>query len=173
MAEVVFLGRGGQGVVTSARICATALFRTGFYVQTFPEFGPERAGAPVKAYLRFSREPIELRTPVERADIAVVLEERLLSFVTIERLVRRGAHVVVNSAARGPEPAGASHRIIKVDASGVAARLGRPRSVGIALLGAMSRSIGVPEIGALEQAVSEFLSPQDAAVARAAYSEVM
>ncbi|MCS6787728.1 MAG: 2-oxoacid:acceptor oxidoreductase family protein [Aigarchaeota archaeon] len=169
---MVFLGRGGQGVVTSARICATALFRTGFHVQTFPEFGPERAGAPVRAYLRFSRRPIELRTPVERADVAVVLEERLLGFVPLERLVKRESHVVVNSATRGPEPSGAPYRVTVVNASWIAERLGRPRSVGIALLGAMSRAIGVPEIGALEQAVSEHLSPQDAAVARAAYNEV-
>ena len=67
--EIIFHGRGGQGAVTAAEIMAYAAILSGLYAQTFPEFGAERRGAPVKAYFRVDdKEPIYERNPVERPE---------------------------------------------------------------------------------------------------------
>ena len=72
--EVRWHGRGGQGVVTGSNLLARAMISEGKYAQHFPEFGPERAGAPVKAYTRISDEPIEIHCGVYEPDIVIVID---------------------------------------------------------------------------------------------------
>ena len=72
--EVRWHGRGGQGVVTGSNLLARAMISEGKYAQHFPEFGPERAGAPVKAYTRISDEPIEIHCGVYEPDMVIVID---------------------------------------------------------------------------------------------------
>ena len=72
--EVRWHGRGGQGVVTGSNLLARAMISEGKYAQHFPEFGPERAGAPVKSYTRISDEPIEIHCGVYEPDIVIVID---------------------------------------------------------------------------------------------------
>ena len=72
--EVRWHGRGGQGVVTGSNLLARAMISEGKYAQHFPEFGPERAGAPVKSYTRISDEPIEIHCGVYEPDIVIIID---------------------------------------------------------------------------------------------------
>jgi pyruvate ferredoxin oxidoreductase gamma subunit len=72
-------GRGGQGAWTASELLARAAIHEGKYIQSFPEFGPERMGAPVKAYTRISDEPIRLHCAVYNPSLAAVMDPTLLA----------------------------------------------------------------------------------------------
>lgn len=78
MIEIVIVGRGGQGAVTATEILSIACFNAGYYVQSFPKFGPERRGAPVEAYCRISKDKILLRSQVYEPDFLVIFDEKLI-----------------------------------------------------------------------------------------------
>jgi len=77
--EIIVYGRGGQGAWTASVLLARAALKTGKYAQSFPEFGPERSGAPVRAYVRISNEPITLRASITHADYVIVIDQTLLN----------------------------------------------------------------------------------------------
>ena len=83
MTEIRFHGRGGQGAVIASEIFASALFKEGKFVQTFPEFGVERRGAPVQAFLRFDDKNIVLRCKVYTPDHVIILDSVLLKAGTL------------------------------------------------------------------------------------------
>lgn len=86
---VRFHGYGGQGIKTMANLVAKAAIANGIFAQAFPEFGPERRGAPVKAYARFSMDPITTRSEIENPDFIVVLDQNILDLPE----VRVGANI--------------------------------------------------------------------------------
>jgi pyruvate ferredoxin oxidoreductase gamma subunit len=81
--EVRWHGRGGQGVVTASELLAECALQEGKYFQGFPEYGPERMGAPVRAFTRISESPIHIHSPVETPDIVVLLDPTLAGKVDI------------------------------------------------------------------------------------------
>ncbi len=81
--EVRWHGRGGQGVVTASELLAECALKEGKYFQGFPEYGPERMGAPVRAYTRISESPIHIHSPVETPDAVVLLDPTLAGKVDI------------------------------------------------------------------------------------------
>ena len=81
MKEIKILGRGGQGAVTGAQVLATAAFREGYWAQTFPQFGAERRGAPVIAYVRLADEVIPIRNKVYTPDTVVVMDFNLFKML--------------------------------------------------------------------------------------------
>ncbi len=95
--EIVFHGRGGQGGVTAANILAGAAVREGKWSQSFPHFGAERRGAPVRAYARISDKPILRHSQIKTADIAVVLDHELFDLVDIPGSVKDNGVIVVNA----------------------------------------------------------------------------
>lgn len=76
--EVRWHGRGGQGTVTGAKSLAEAVQGTGKYVSAFPDYGPERRGAPLRAYNRFSKSMVRIHTPVHNPDIVIVVDQTLI-----------------------------------------------------------------------------------------------
>lgn len=96
MTEVRFHGRGGQGAVTSAEIAAQAAIDEGLYAQAFPNFGPERRGAPVMAFLRVSPFPIKTRSRVYTPDVIVILDPTLLLSANPAAGLRSNGFVVIN-----------------------------------------------------------------------------
>ncbi len=98
MIEIIFYGRGGQGVVVASKTLAAAFFHDGRYVQSFPAFGGERRGAPVKAFLRVDEKVIRRRCLIYRADHAVILDDTLLNEMPIQDEVNSAISVVINSA---------------------------------------------------------------------------
>src|SRR3989338_8786448 len=83
MVEVCWHGRGGQGAKTASQFLGEAALETGKYIQAFPEYGPERAGAPMRAYTRISDEPIYIHSSVTDPDVVVVIDPTLLGYVDV------------------------------------------------------------------------------------------
>ncbi len=87
--NVVFFGRGGQGVKTMGHILALAGFYDNLNVQAFPEYGPERSGAPMKTFVKISKTEIEDQAPFSKADFVVVIDSSLLNLL-IENITSFG-----------------------------------------------------------------------------------
>lgn len=95
-------GRGGQGAKTAALLLADVAFKTGKYVQGFPEYGPERMGAPITAYNRIGDNEIRVHSNIYHPNFVVVVDEGLLESVDVAKGIKDDGAVVVNSS-RSPE----------------------------------------------------------------------
>ena len=95
--EIRWHGRGGQGAVTAAKMVAELALGEGKYFQAFPEYGPERSGAPIVAFTRVSDEPIQIYAGVEHPQIVVVLDPSLLGIIDVTKGAPADAVVLVNS----------------------------------------------------------------------------
>ena len=98
MTEIRWHGRGGQGAKTACLLLADAAFASGKYVQGFPEYGPERMGAPITAYNRISDEPCTIHSNIYTPDYVVVVDESLLSSVDVTAGLDPEGAIVINSA---------------------------------------------------------------------------
>ena len=96
--EIRWHGRGGQGVKTAALLLADAAFNTGKYVQGFPEYGPERMGAPITAFNRISDERCTIHSNIYEPDYVVVVDETLLQAVDVTKGLKEGGIIIINSA---------------------------------------------------------------------------
>ncbi|MFA5367727.1 MAG: 2-oxoacid:acceptor oxidoreductase family protein [Dehalococcoidia bacterium] len=96
MLEVRWHGRGGQGAVTASEILAEAALEEGKYFQAFPDYGPERMGAPVRAYTRISKKPITQHCQITNPDAVVVLDPTLIGVVDFTEGLKPGGTVIVN-----------------------------------------------------------------------------
>ncbi len=95
--EIRWHGRGGQGAKTAALLLADAAFKTGQYVQGFPEYGPERMGAPITAYNRISREPIRVHSNIYTPDLVMVVDETLLHSVDVTAGLKKDGAIIINT----------------------------------------------------------------------------
>ena len=100
--EIRWHGRGGQGAKTASLLLADAAFVTGKYVQGFPEYGPERMGAPITAYNRISDERCTVHSNIYYPDYVAVVDESLLESVDVTKGLKEDGAIVINSA-RDPE----------------------------------------------------------------------
>ena len=100
--EIRWHGRGGQGAKTASLLLADAAFNTGKYVQGFPEYGPERMGAPITAYNRISSERSTVHSNIYFPDYVVVVDETLLSAVDVTAGLKKEGAIVINSG-KSPE----------------------------------------------------------------------
>lgn len=96
--EIRWHGRGGQGAKTAALLLADAAFKTGQYVQGFPEYGPERMGAPITAYNRICREPIRVHSNIYNPDLVMVVDETLLHSVDVTAGLGKQGSIIINTA---------------------------------------------------------------------------
>lgn len=96
--EIRWHGRGGQGAKTAALLLADVAFKTGKYVQGFPEYGPERMGAPITAYNRISAKEIRVHSNIYDPDFVVVVDEGLLDVVDVTQGLNPDGGIVVNTA---------------------------------------------------------------------------
>ena len=95
--EIRWHGRGGQGAKTASLLLADAAFNTGKYIQGFPEYGPERMGAPITAYNRISDEPITVHSNIYYPDYVVVVDDSLLDAVDVTAGLKPSGGIVINS----------------------------------------------------------------------------
>ena len=164
MHEVIWYGRGGQGVVVAAQILAESAYFQGFKVVTsVPTFGPERRGAPLTASTRISDEPIRVFSQIEFADVAVVLDESLIQTVNVMGSLKEDGILIINT----PMPADqvdikGCRCIATVDAAGIALRHRLVRDgapvVNTPLLGALSRATGLVSLEFLVNGLKHKLS---------------
>ncbi len=97
LTEIRWHGRGGQGAVTAAKMVAELALGEGKYFQAFPEYGPERSGAPIVAFTRVSDAPIQVYSGIEHPQIVVVLDSSLLKIVDVTKGAPDDVIVLVNS----------------------------------------------------------------------------
>ena len=103
MIEIRWHGRGGQGAKTASLLLADAAFNTGKYIQGFPEYGPERMGAPITAYNRISTEPITIHSNIYEPDYVVVVDDTLLESVDVTAGLKETGAIIINSTKDGDE----------------------------------------------------------------------
>ena len=96
MKEIKIFGRGGQGAVTGAQVLATAAFLEGYWAQTFPQFGAERRGAPVIAYVRLAQEVIPIRSKIYTPDVVIVMDFNLFKMVSPLAGIKSDGTVIIN-----------------------------------------------------------------------------
>jgi pyruvate ferredoxin oxidoreductase gamma subunit len=95
--EIRWHGRGGQGAKTASLLLADAAFNTGKYIQGFPEYGPERMGAPITAYNRISDTPITIHSNIYEPDYVVVVDDTLLEAVDVTAGLKETGAIVINT----------------------------------------------------------------------------
>ncbi|MEO0025715.1 MAG: 2-oxoacid:acceptor oxidoreductase family protein [candidate division WOR-3 bacterium] len=149
--EIRWHGRGGQGAKTAALLFGEAALETGKYIQAFPEYGPERMGAPVTAFNRLSEEPIYSHSGIKNPDIVVVLDPSLIEPARVTEGLKPGGILLVNTAETPdalrkrlnlPE----SVRVYTVDASTIALETVGRDVPNTPMLGALARVSGVLEL---------------------------
>ena len=129
LTEIRWHGRGGQGAKTAALLLADVCFSTGAEVQGFPEYGPERMGAPITAYNRISEKPIRVHSNIYDPDYVVVVDETLIEDIDVTAGLKEDGAIIINTA-KSPEEIrpmlrGYKGRVCTIDA----------RKVSIATLG--------------------------------------
>ena len=97
MIEIRWHGRGGQGAKTASLLLADAAFNTGKYIQGFPEYGPERMGAPITAYNRISSSPIRIHSNIYEPDYVVVVDDSLLESVPVTTGLKETGAIIINT----------------------------------------------------------------------------
>lgn len=95
--EIRWHGRGGQGAKTASLLLADAAFNTGKYIQGFPEYGPERMGAPITAYNRISNNPITIHSNIYEPDFVVVVDDTLLETVPVTAGLKENGGIIINT----------------------------------------------------------------------------
>ena len=95
--EIRWHGRGGQGAKTASLLLADAAFNTGKYIQGFPEYGPERMGAPITAYNRISNNPITIHSNIYEPDYVVVVDDSLIKSVPVTKGLKETGAIIVNT----------------------------------------------------------------------------
>jgi pyruvate ferredoxin oxidoreductase gamma subunit len=123
--EIRWHGRGGQGTVTAAKVLADACLSGGRHVQAFPEYGPERAGAPLRAYNRISSKELRMHCPVLKPQVVSVVDSTLLDSINVAEGATENAIFIVNSSKDPKEireklNAGPKQKVFAVDATKIA-----------------------------------------------------
>jgi pyruvate ferredoxin oxidoreductase gamma subunit len=154
LTEIRWHARAGQGAKTAAQILALALLRDGRGVQAFPEYGPERRGAPLRAFTRFADRPIRRHDSVTDPDLVVVLEPSLVHEAGVAEGLQPEGQVLFNGEEPPSELDGVEVRC--VPASRLAATLGSG-FVNIVMLGAVAAALGEPPVEKLQDAAVETL----------------
>jgi len=125
MVEIRWHGRGGQGTVTAAKVLADACLSSGRYVQACPEYGPERSGAPLRAYNRISSKELRMHCPVLNPQIVSIVDATLLDSINVADGATKDAIFVVNTAKNAKElreklKAEPGQKIFTIDATNIA-----------------------------------------------------
>ncbi len=176
--EIRWHGRGGQGAWTASELLARAAIYEGKYIQSFPEFGPERMGAPVTAFTRISTEPIRIHCAVYNPDIVAVLDNTLLKTVPIAEGLSENGKIVLNLKSEFIK-----EQKLKIDkgevwvvpATEIAIKyLGMPIT-NTAMLGATAKVSGIVNLESIEKVVRERfrsdLAEKNITVIKEAYKE--
>lgn len=175
MLEIRFHGRGGQGVVTAARLLAEAAFLEGKYCQAFPFFGAERRGAPVVAFARIDDKPIRVRTQVYEPNHVVVLDPTVLEAVNVIAGLKRGGLAVINVKRIPEELKGVKVALMDATAISIEA-LGVPIT-NTAMLGALVKATGVVSLDSVVKAIEKRfkgkLAKKNVAAAKAAHDQTV
>ncbi|MFA5777285.1 MAG: 2-oxoacid:acceptor oxidoreductase family protein [Parcubacteria group bacterium] len=159
--NIVFLARGGQGAKTATEIIAQSGVLEGKFVKAFPDFGPERSGAPIKTYLRISEKEIRTAEPINSPDVLVILDETILEKKGVLKNINLGEDgiILVNSK-KSPKDVSSDlidlkGKIYTIDASGLAMKVIGSPNPNVAIIG---RLIKITELVKLSNVIVIFES---------------
>jgi pyruvate ferredoxin oxidoreductase gamma subunit len=163
LTEIRWHGRAGQGLVTAGELLAEAALADDKYFQAFPDYGPERMGAPIKAYTRISDEPIDVHYQILNPEVVVVVNPNLLGVVDVTDGLAEDGIVIVNS----PESPGkirerlglkdSKARVLTVDATGIALQHLKRDIPATLMIGAIIRAAQMVDLDDAEHVVREKL----------------
>lgn len=155
--EIRWHGRGGQGAKTAALLFADAAVETGKYIQAFPEYGPERMGAPVFAFNRISDEPIMQHCGIKTPQIVVVLDPTLMETVDVTLGLPEGGIVLVNTQKSAEEIKKqlklTTQKVYVVDASKISEDTLKRDLPNTPMLGALIKASGLLDFKAMLESV--------------------
>jgi 2-oxoacid:acceptor oxidoreductase gamma subunit (pyruvate/2-ketoisovalerate family) len=180
MTEFRWHGRGGQGAWTASELLARTALDEGKYIQSFPEFGPERMGAPVTAFTRISTEPIRLHCAIYDPDVVVVLDNTLLKSVPVTAGINRDEDCLIINSSEEPKVLKENLRVTKgkiwtVPATEIAIRILGAPITNTALLGVVAKATGIVTLEGIQKTLKGRFRPDLAeknfAVIQEAYKE--
>ena len=155
LTEIRWHGRGGQGVVTAGKLLAETAMGTGQYSQAFPDYGPERMGAPIRAFTRLSSQPITIHSQIEEPDVVLVLDPTLLGTVLVTEGLKEDGTLLVNTSMSPDEVREATGfqtgKAFTVDASHIAIEEMGREITNTPMLGAFARATGLFDIDDLAE----------------------
>ena len=162
MVEIRWHSRAGQGAVTAAETLASAALREGKHVQAFPEFGPERMGAPLRAFNRISPRPIRIHGVVEEANVVIVVDPSLLGAVPVDENVAPDGIIVANTTKSVDEARRMlildGQKVACVDATQIAMDCFGMQKPNTPMLGAVARTTDLISLDTLLAEVEETFS---------------
>lgn len=125
LTEIRWHARAGQGAVTAAKVVAETALSADQYMQAMPEYGPERMGAPIKAFTRISDQPIDIHCNIENPNVVIVLDDTLLDVVDVAEGITPDGVLILNTCTPADQVKKAlglpdSIKVACVDASGIA-----------------------------------------------------
>ncbi len=158
--EIRWHGRGGQGTVTAAKVLADTCLSGGRHVQAFPEYGPERAGAPLRAYNRISSREIRMHCPVLHPQVVSVADATLLDGVNVTEGALDDTIFIVNTSKDPKEirerlKAKPTQKVFTVDASKIAMECIGRELPNASMLGAISKTTNLVTIEELLEDVKK------------------
>lgn len=171
MTEIIWHGRGGQGAFTAARLLGEAYsLRENSYALAFPSFGPERRGAPIRAYTKLDRKPVVNRSEITKSNYSIFLDDTLFNAKSFHELKQNGK-ILLNTKKTIDDL-----RVITLDGDSLAARiLGLPitNTILLGAFAAISDEISLKEIyEAIRLTMPQRLHEKNIAAVKAAYEEV-
>jgi 2-oxoacid:acceptor oxidoreductase gamma subunit (pyruvate/2-ketoisovalerate family) len=181
MIEFRWHGRGGQGAWTASELLARTALDEGKYIQSFPEFGPERMGAPVTAFTRISTEPIRLHCAIYDPDVVIVLDNTLLKTVPITAGLNHDDNCLIINSGENPTVLKQSLHVMQgrvwaVPATEIALKFLDTPMTNTALLGAVAKATEIVSLEGIQKTLRHRFRPDLAeknfAVVQAAYNEV-
>ncbi len=163
LTEIRWHARAGQGAVTAAKVVAETALAADQYLQAMPEYGPERMGAPIKAFTRISSAPIEIHCNIENPDVVIVLDDSLLDIVDVAEGLVEGGVIIVNTCTppaqvRAALSVPASAKVACVDASGIALDTIKRDIPNTPMVGALIKVAGVIDIDGFKGLLAKNLS---------------
>jgi 2-oxoacid:acceptor oxidoreductase gamma subunit (pyruvate/2-ketoisovalerate family) len=180
MLEFRWHGRGGQGAWTASELLARTAISEGKYIQSFPEFGPERMGAPVAAFTRISTKPIRLHCAVRDPNVVIVLDNTLLKTVPVTAGINHDEDVIIINSTESPAVMRDTLRVEKgtlwtIAATEIALRILGAPITNTAMLGAVARATNVVTMEGIEKTVKQRfradLAEKNMAVVKEAFKE--
>jgi pyruvate ferredoxin oxidoreductase gamma subunit len=164
LTEIRWHGRGGQGVVTAGELLAEAALDSGQYFQAFPDYGPERMGAPIRAFTRLSPDPITIHSQVEEPDVVLVLDPTLLGAVPVTEGLKENGVLLVNTAMTPVEVREKlgfeKGKVFTVDASHIAIEEMGREITNTPMLGVFAKATGLVGLDDLEEEIREWFGPK-------------
>lgn len=151
MIEILWHGRGGQGAFTVARLLGAAYAIKGDYALAFPSFGPERRGAPIRAFTKFNDKPIENRSETEKADFSIFLDDTLFSDAAFNELKPEG--IILLNTKKHFE----NNRIFTIDANTIAEEILKRPITNTIMLGAFAAISGKISFDDISETIKQYM----------------